>query len=152
MSGWLLRHLPGCRFHGIDDLLIAGAAAKIPAHSLTDFLPCRLCVAPDEVRCREDHARRAEAALDGSILDKGFLQGMEFLPGRDAFDGGDTTAFELGCQHQARECALAVDKDGACAAFPCAASFLRPCKVQILPEKIDDPPIRGRLNPNRLSI
>ncbi len=152
MLGWLLRHFPGCRFHGIDDLLIAGAAAKITAHSLTDLLPCRFCVAPEEVRCREDHAGRAEAALDGSVLDKGFLQGMEFFSERNPFDGGDTTTFELGGQHQTRECALAVDKDGACTAFPCAASFLCPCKVQILPEQVDDPPISGRLDPNRFSI
>ena len=38
---------------------------------------------------RHDNARRAEPALDGAVLDKGFLNGMQGLGAADAFDGAD---------------------------------------------------------------
>src|SRR5262249_61091614 len=73
-----LRSIRGARLeHGLNDGDIAGAAAEIAREHLAHArsVAVRL-LAEQRVRGR-DHAGRAEAALQGVVLAKGFLQRRE---------------------------------------------------------------------------
>ena len=50
--------------HGVEDLLVAGAAAEVARQGLADLGVARGGRAPQQVLGRHDQARRAEAALD----------------------------------------------------------------------------------------
>jgi hypothetical protein len=49
-------------------------------------------------RCH-DHARRAEAALNGSFFDKRSLQGMDLAVSREVLNGLDNRLLSLGHSH-----------------------------------------------------
>ncbi len=71
---------------------------------------------------------------------------MEPVPVRQTLDRRDRLPLELGGEHQAGKAAFAVDQDRAGPAFSASASLLRPREPQLLPDQIDDPPVRGRLD------
>ncbi len=65
----------GCQ-DSLDDLGVTRAAAKVPLQGLVDVLPCGPGLRIQEGFGSHDHARRAEATLDGSLRNEGFLQGV----------------------------------------------------------------------------
>jgi hypothetical protein len=54
-----------------------------------DFLLSRRRISVQEGLGREDHARRAIAALNSPLLDKGLLNRVESMARGQTFDGGD---------------------------------------------------------------
>ncbi len=139
-------HQAGRGLHRIDDLLVSRAAAEVPAQPLPDLFPRGFRFLLEERRCRQDHPRRTETALDGAAPDEGLLQRVEPVPLPQPFDRRHLSPLQLGGEHQAGEAALAVDEDRTGPAFPASAALLRSREPQLLPEEIDDPSVRGRLD------
>src|SRR4051812_16695941 len=111
-----LRHLhpPGGVEHGLDDVVITGAATDIAlelmAHGVLVEVPRSLgCVALHNVDRRHDHARRAIAALQAVIVAERRLHRMQLVTFGDAFDGGDMGAVDLADQNGAGFHGAAVD-------------------------------------------
>ena len=71
------------------------------------------------------------------MLDERLLQGMERAGRAEALDRGNLAAFELHSEREAGIDALAVDEDGAGAARPLIAPFLRAKKVQMFAQEIE---------------
>src|SRR5262249_5832176 len=72
--------------HGVDDRLVAGAAADIARDGAHRVLTARFRIARQQAGGRHDHAGRAEAALRGEAFKESFLDGMQPLRRRHAFD------------------------------------------------------------------
>ena len=104
----------------ILDGAIAGAAAQIAFQRTRTIGALRL----GERSGGHDHAGCAEAALKALRVEKRLLHRMQFVAGREAFDGGDLAAFGAKRRHQARMHRLAVQIDGAGAAIAGVAALL----------------------------
>lgn len=85
----------------IDDVLIARAAAQVAVKGVADFILCRLRGPHQKLVRSENHSRSAEAALQPVTFPKGFLEGVEFLPFRQTFDGQNISAIRLHRKHRA---------------------------------------------------
>jgi hypothetical protein len=70
---------PGGILDRVDDLGVAGAPAEVARDALADLVTRRRRVLLQQRRGGEDHARAAEAALHGAVLDEGGLQGVWIL-------------------------------------------------------------------------
>ena len=81
------RAAAGGELDRVDDLLIAGAAAEIAAESPRGFPPRRHRDARPAMRVRDQHAGRAEAALQGVRLDRR-------RPGSRSIAGSSARAFD----------------------------------------------------------
>src|SRR2546428_4422686 len=71
------RHLLGGVLDGLDDIVVAGAAAEVALEPVPDLALRRARVALDELSGRHDHARRAEAALQSVLLPEAVLDRVE---------------------------------------------------------------------------
>src|SRR3546814_10902609 len=63
--------------HGLDDVVVAGAAADVAFQLVANGILVRVRMALHEVDGAHDHDRRAEAALQGMMLAEGFLHRMQ---------------------------------------------------------------------------
>ena len=72
LAGQVLSH---DALHGVQDILIAGAAAQVAGDELAQLIPVVLFVGAHDLHGGHDEAGSAEAALDGGLLDKGGLDG-----------------------------------------------------------------------------
>lgn len=87
----------GCGHNGIDDLLVSGAAAKVGGDGPARLRPARFGVFQQKSVGRQDHARRAIAALDGAAVDKSLLQRMQTAVRRgQPLDGRQAAAEDVG--------------------------------------------------------
>src|SRR5882672_4510123 len=66
-------HFLGRVLHGLDDVHVTGAAAKVPGDGLADFQLARVLVAFEERARGHEHARRAKAALQPVLLGEPLL-------------------------------------------------------------------------------
>jgi hypothetical protein len=73
----------------IDDAIIGAAPAKILIHAFDDLRPTEFGISEKQAIGFQDHARRAEATLDGPMLNERFLQRMEFSVIYQSFNGDD---------------------------------------------------------------
>src|ERR1051326_1539812 len=105
-----------CGLDGIDDVLIAGAAADIAFDAVADLVVSRIGIALDDLFGGHDHARSAEAALGGVLVPEGILHGIEAAVFGESFDGEDIAAVGLDGEHGATLDGLAVHVDSASAA------------------------------------
>src|SRR5678815_5736837 len=86
---------------GLDDALVARAAAQVGGDGLADLLLARGRVLVQAfVRAPQD-ARRAEPALQALGLAEGLLQRVEAVAAAPALDRDDLGAVGAGGQHQA---------------------------------------------------
>ncbi len=83
--------LGGGVLNGLDDVLVAGAAADVAADAEADLVLGRLRVLLQQPVRADDHPGRAEAALQAVHLAEAFLQGRCSVPSGvgHALDGGD---------------------------------------------------------------
>src|SRR5262245_53705058 len=65
---------------------IGSAAAQVSAHQLSYFISCVRTVPIDQSERRTDLARRTVAALEGVVLYKGLLKGVQRTIARNPFD------------------------------------------------------------------
>src|SRR5258706_3682113 len=116
---------------------IAGAAADVAVHVMDDLLARRLGVLVQQRLGGEDHPGRAEAALEGELVDEGLLHRMERAVGLgQAFDRDHALAARLVGEQRARAHRQPVDQHGAGAADLDLAGDLRPREVQPLAQDL----------------
>src|SRR5947208_86816 len=77
--------------HGVDDVLIPGAAAQIAFDAMADLGVRGRRVPLEQLLGRHDHARRAESALESMLIPEGLLDGVQIAVGGQTLDGEDVT-------------------------------------------------------------
>src|SRR5918912_87422 len=85
-----------CRpLHGLDDVLIAGAAADVARERPADLLLAWIRLLLEQGRRNQHHPRRAEAALEAVLLLEALLHGMQRAVAHEALDRGQRAAVGL---------------------------------------------------------
>src|ERR687888_802740 len=139
-STWVVMASPHRRrVDGLDDVLVAGAAAEValePAPDLRVGQP--VAVRAEELDAGHDHPRRAEAALERVALPEGLLQRMELAALREALDRRDLAAVGLDREHGAGLHRVPVEMDRAGAAERRVAADLRPGEAEVVAEEVDE--------------
>jgi hypothetical protein len=127
------------RLHRIDDLLIAGAAAKIAGQRIAHLGIARHAAAapPEQLVCRDEHAGRADSALRAAALDERALERREPPARFESFHGDEFGPVRLDCGDEARVHAAAVEQYGAGSALPLTASFLRPGETALVTQHVE---------------
>src|SRR5262245_55144032 len=101
----------------VQDLSVARAAAEVALEGSPQRLAVGAGVTLDEGQSREEHPRRAEAALHGAVPQERELQRVQLtLVTREGAHGGDGAAAQRRGQHQAARHGTAVQEHGARAA------------------------------------
>src|SRR3954466_1190040 len=130
-------HLGQALLHGLHDVVITGAAAKVAVERLADLLLARVRVFPRQAHGREHHAGRAEAALQSVVLLEGRLHRVQRAVCRQALDGGELRALRLHGEQVATLHRLAIEEHGAGAALRGVASDVRSREAQVLSQEVD---------------
>jgi hypothetical protein len=76
----------------VDDLVVTGTAAEIPAQVLANLSRGWVRVFIQQGHRRQDHAWCAESALNGVVIDKGLLQRVKVSFFAQPFNGGNLSA------------------------------------------------------------
>src|SRR5262249_30642367 len=97
----------------------------------------RIGVALEERLRRDEHARRADAALQGGVLQEFLLQRMELVAVRHALDRLYRLPAHLGAERQARAHEAPVDRDAAGAAVAGGAAFLGAGEMQLVAQDLE---------------
>ena len=124
-------------FHGVENLLITGAAADVAAKPLADFIAVGIRIEAQRCRGGHHHARDAVTTLARTGLVKGFLHGRHLAGLGEALDRLDGLALELRGRQQTRLHQRAINEDGTRAAFTGAAALLGAGHVQIVAQEIE---------------
>src|SRR4051794_38621935 len=95
-----ISHSPRAFFNRLDDLLVAGAAAKVPRNRLLDAFARRLRLVREQRLGGEQAAGRAVAALSGAEISKGRLQRMQLRTLRHTFHRLNRTPGTFQRQHK----------------------------------------------------
>src|SRR5450631_2331675 len=109
----LSAHRFGRRAHGLDDVLIAGAAAEVGRQHVKQIVIGNIRLALKHAHRQHQKARRAEAALQTVIVHEGLLHRMQRVAIGETFHGADFFARRLHREHQAGAHRLAIHDYGA---------------------------------------
>jgi hypothetical protein len=121
--------------HSVNDLLVARAPAQVSGKRRPDLFSIRIRVMIEKTFCRHKHPRGTETALHGPMLQKGLLQGMQFLSIRvQPFHRGDIGSAAICSKDQAGINGLAVEKNDASSALSGATAFLCSGESQAQPQ------------------
>src|SRR5207247_3459383 len=93
--------------------------------------------------CRHDLSRRAVAALEGILVDKGLLHRMQLVALREPLDREDLLPLGGERQRQARYYPPAVDQYGAGTALSVVAAFLGGGQTDVLARRLERRGPRG---------
>ncbi len=115
---------------GLDDFVVAGAAAEVVGEEKADAFFGRVGFFFEQSFGGNDEAWCADAALQGGVFEKGFLDGVEFVAAGDAFDGGDLAALGFDAEDEAGGDEAAIESDGAGAAVAIVAALFGAGHVQ----------------------
>ena len=126
---------PAASVHGVEDLLVPGAAAEVPGERLADLVVRRVRDAPEEIGRGDDEARRAEAALHRAGVGERLLHRVEAGVAAEALDRDDVVPVGLRGEDEARAHELAVEEDRARAALALLARVLRPGQLEPVAER-----------------
>src|SRR5947208_3134170 len=132
------------QLHRVDDVLVARAAAQVPAQRVADLRIAGGCVVAQERDERHEDAGGAEAALQRVRLAESRLQRVELVRAarREALDGRQLSAVRLHREHQAGAHRLAVEQHGAGAAHAVLAADVGAGEPQVLAEEVaQDQPV-----------
>src|SRR5919206_3442860 len=124
------------RADGLNDVLIAGAAAEIAGQPLADLLVGGERIFPQQIDTGHQHAGRAEAALQGMELAERLLERRQLLARAQALDGLDGGAVRLHREGQTGAGAVAVDQDRAGATDAVLAARMRPGEAEFLAQEV----------------
>src|SRR3954471_9338829 len=128
-----------CRgLHGLDDVVIAGAAAEVALEPVADLVVRRVRMLLQEARRRHDHPGRAVAALQRVVLLERALHRVQLAVRRETLDRRDLVAVRLDGEQRARLHRLAVEMDGASTAGRRVAADVRAGEVQLLAQRVDE--------------
>lgn len=114
--------------------MIPGAAAQVSGQAFNNLLPTGSGIIFEQAVSGHDHARSAEAALDGRQVDKGLLDGVEFSFFGQSFDGQDRPSPDLAHGNQTGIYGPPVQKDRTGPAFSYPAAFLDPEQAEVFPQ------------------
>src|SRR6185437_3575591 len=96
---------------GIHDPGIGSAAADVPIHRLDDLLVGGMRRAVEKGDARQDHARRAVAALKGFSFEEGLMNRMQLIALRQTFDRLDLLPSGGADSHAATASGQSVDEN-----------------------------------------
>src|SRR3954465_4260105 len=105
-------HVSSPAAHGLDDVLIARAAAEVRRQHLENLLVRQLGIGLQRIYRKHQEAGRAEAALERMMGDEGLLHGVQFVAVCETFDRSDTLALRLDREHQARSSRVIAEDHG----------------------------------------
>ena len=128
---------PGGQLDGVDDLLIAGAAADIVADGEGDLVPGGIGIAVDEGLAAQDHAGDAEAALYRAGLAKGIDIDLT-LPLTQSFDREDLLSLKFGDLLDAGLDGGSIHQNGTGAAGALVAAVLDGGEFQVPAQDVDE--------------
>ena len=124
---------------GIDDVLIACAAAEVARDLSSDLLPARLRLTGDDGNRSHDETGGAEAALDSPFINEGLLDVADRPLGvTEALEGKDVLAFGPDSHIDAGVERFAVDQDGTGTALTHIATVLDAVKSSLFPEHVGE--------------
>src|SRR5262249_38299577 len=124
--------------HRLDDVVVAGAPAKVALEPVADFLLRRPRTALEEIDGGHDHPRRAETALQPVVLLERGLHRVEQAVLRQPLDGGDVRPLGLAHQHLAALHPLPVDHHHAGAALAGVAADVGPGEPEVLAQELHE--------------
>src|SRR5258708_2341819 len=137
-------HFAGGHADGLENILVASAAAGISCDGFADLLVGRFCILVQQMKRGEKETRRAVTALQPVAFRKRVLHRMKCAVRGKTFHGSDLAAI---C-HRRKECARlygsAVHEDGAGATIAGVATDVGSRQIQILSQEVDEQ--RSRLN------
>src|SRR6185312_15513079 len=122
--------------HGIDDVVVARAAAEVALEPVADFLLTGIRVLLEQVRGAHDHAGCAVAALQPVLLVERPLHRVQLAVLRKPLDGGDLGTVGLHREHRARLDRLAVDVHRAGAARRGVATDVGAGQAKLLTQEL----------------
>ena len=97
------------RADGLDNVLVAGAAAQVGREHVKQVVVADIGLALEHADSEHQEAGRAEAALQAVVVHKGLLHRMQLIAIGQAFDGPDLFTVRLHGEHQAGAYWLTVD-------------------------------------------
>src|SRR5882757_10090438 len=109
---------------GVNNRVVAGAATQIAADRGPDLVVGGVRNSINQVLRREEHARKAKAALKRILIPECFLQWGQLIAGY-ALERGDPRAVRRNRQFEAGLADVTVHQDRAGAAVTCGTSHLR---------------------------
>ena len=121
---------------GGENVGVVAAATDVAVHGLDDLGPRRLGVTLGEGDGRHDVTRDAVAALHRLLIEESLLDGVQLAVRRNAFDRPDFPTVRFADSGAAGADGLAVEKDGAGAAFTLAAAELGAGEVEVLAKDV----------------
>src|SRR4051812_16669347 len=137
---------------GADDADITGAAAEIAAHRHANFLLVRSRAAQNKVARRDQHSRRAVAALQGVLALESLAQFARDLVVVQSLDGDDFGAVAGDRIGDAGAHRYAVDQDRAGAADAVLAAEMGAGQVAAFAQEIGQMRARPDRSGNRLAV
>src|SRR5262249_15250543 len=130
---------------GLDDVLVAGAAADVALEPAPDlFVGEPVAVRREQLDPAHDHPRGAEPALKRVAVPECLLERVQLAVVCEALDRRDLGAVGLHGENGAGLHRAAVEMNRASAARGGVAADLRPGEIQIVAEEIDEQ--RARLD------
>ena len=89
--------LAGYRLYRLHDVRIGSAAAQVARQIVMDLLRCGVWVAVEQFLSHKNESRRAKAALEGAVRNKGLLDRMERTAGGESLDGNHFSSVDKSC-------------------------------------------------------
>src|SRR6516162_294537 len=93
-------HLLGSLLHGLDDVLIAGAAAQVARQALANGRLAGIWVLLEQRVRRQHHARRAVPALKTVLIPEALLKRVKCPAVGEPLDSHDLVAVSLHRKHR----------------------------------------------------
>src|SRR6266581_1689288 len=152
-SSRLLARAFGRELHGLDDLLIAGAATQVAADGVADLRLRRVRIRVEQSLGSDQHPGSAVAALQAVRLAEAVLQHAHRAVGlREPLDGGDAVAVRLHRVHEAGTHRLAVEHHRARAADAVLAADVRAGEEQFFAQPVHQRQARRHLGRSRFAV
>src|SRR5262245_12094006 len=107
-------HLSDRAAHGLDDVLIAGAAAQIGRQKSENILLREGGIGLQRIRSHHQETRAAEPALNRVVLDGCALHWMQLVATGEGFYCADALARGLDREHQAGSDRRVIEDHGTC--------------------------------------
>jgi hypothetical protein len=137
----------------LNDLKIPCATAEVSCNGGPDLFVSGFWILIEQGPGRQDHPRRAEAALNRPVLNKRSLEGVEVsIHISQSLNGGDAHSLRLHDRKDAGIDGLSIDENGAGAAFPHATAFLCSGELKLISENLQERQAGFNLDLYRLAI
>src|SRR5262245_56536009 len=132
--------------HRVENLRVTGTATEVAGQRLPDRLPIRPGMAFEKCNRGEEHAGRAESALDGPVIQEGLLEWMEVVVVLEAPESQHRARAEGWHQDEAARHRAPVQKYGARATDALVAAFLGVEVPQNVAQGLEQGLMRRRLD------